>query len=89
MATVSRTDLGGIRDRRIEQIEPLARPAALLEEIPLPRAEAELVIRSRDDVAAVLDGVDDRLLVIVGPCSVHDTDAAMRDGRTSGFVCAS
>src|SRR3954471_22084913 len=77
MATAPRTDLGGIRDRRIEQIEPLARPTSLLEEIPLPRAEAELVIRSRDEVAAILDGADDRLLVIVGPCSVHDTEAAL------------
>src|SRR3954453_15805939 len=77
MATAPRTDLGGIRDRRIEQIEPLARPTTLLEEIPLPRAEAELVIRSRDEVAAILDGADDRLLVIVGPCSVHDTEAAL------------
>src|SRR3954454_20599846 len=77
MATAPRTDLGGIRDRRIGQIEPLARPTTLLEEIPLPRAEAELVIRSRDEVAAILDGADDRLLVIVGPCSVHDTEAAL------------
>src|SRR3954454_5869534 len=77
MATAPRTDLGGIRDRRIGQIEPLARPTTLLEEIPLPRAEAELVIRSRNEVAAILDGADDRLLVIVGPCSVHDTEAAL------------
>ncbi len=77
MATAPRTGLGGIRDRRIEQIEPLARPAALLEEIPLPRDEADLVIRSRDEIAAILDGSDDRLLVIVGPCSVHDTKAAL------------
>jgi 3-deoxy-7-phosphoheptulonate synthase len=77
MATAPRTDLGAIRDRRIEQIDPLARPTALLEEIPLPQAEAELVIRSRNEVAAILDGADDRLLVIVGPCSVHDTKAAL------------
>ncbi len=77
MAATPRTDIGGIRDRRIERIEPLAPPTRLLEEIPLPEAEAELVVRSREQVAAILDRADDRLLVIVGPCSVHDTDAAL------------
>ncbi len=76
MAASSSTDLGRIRDRRIQRIEPLARPTELLAELPLSPAMAELVLSSRDAVAAVLDGSDDRLLVIVGPCSVHDTEAA-------------
>ena len=71
----------GIRDRRIEQIEALARPTDLLEELPLPPAGADLVIRSRGDVTAILERADDRLMVVVGPCSVHDT-AAARDYAT-------
>ncbi len=70
------TERDGIRDRRIDEIEALARPAELLDELPLPPAGAELVIRSREATTAILDREDDRLLVVVGPCSVHDTEAA-------------
>jgi 3-deoxy-7-phosphoheptulonate synthase len=76
MATPSSTDIGRIRDRRIERIDPLLRPTQLLTQLPLPEEGAELVLASRDAVAATLHGADDRLLVIVGPCSVHDTKAA-------------
>src|SRR3954465_6503711 len=64
------------RDRRIERIDPLARPSELIAELPLPRAGEDLVVASREAVSAVLDRSDDRLLVIVGPCSVHDAEAA-------------
>ncbi len=70
------TERDGIRDRRIDEIEALARPAELIDELPLPPAGAELVIRSREETTAILDREDDRLLVVVGPCSVHDTEAA-------------
>ncbi len=76
MTTPASTERDGIRDRRIDQIEALAPPTALLSELPLPRAGAELVIRSREEVTAILERADDRLLVVVGPCSVHDTEAA-------------
>jgi 3-deoxy-7-phosphoheptulonate synthase len=65
-----------VRDRRIDRIDPLARPSELIAELPLPRAGEELVVASREAVSAVLDRADDRLLVIVGPCSVHDAEAA-------------
>jgi len=65
-----------VRDRRIERIDPLARPSELVADLPLPQASEELVVASRDAVSAVLDRTDDRLLVIVGPCSVHDAEAA-------------
>ncbi len=65
-----------IRDRRIERIDPLARPSKLIDELPLPQASEDLVAASREAVSAVLDRTDDRLLVIVGPCSVHDAEAA-------------
>jgi 3-deoxy-7-phosphoheptulonate synthase len=66
-----------IRDLRIEQVRPLLSPALLREELPLTPDTAELVLRSRAAVANVLTGVDDRLLVVVGPCSVHDPNAAI------------
>ena len=64
-------------DTRITGYEPLLSPAALLEELPLGAARAETVERTRAEVRAVLDGEDDRLLVITGPCSVHDPKAAL------------
>jgi 3-deoxy-7-phosphoheptulonate synthase len=74
--TVTRTGLSdSVRDRRIDRLVPLAAPRALIEELPLTEAHAEVVTRGRDEVQAILDGRDDRLLVVVGPCSVHDVEA--------------
>lgn len=64
-------------DLRIHRMEPLPTPRELRSEIPLTDRRAEVVARGRDEVRAILDGVDDRLLVIVGPCSIHDTDAGI------------
>jgi 3-deoxy-7-phosphoheptulonate synthase len=65
------------RDTRIAGYEPLLAPAALLDELPLDDKAAATVERTRTEVRAVLDGQDDRLLVIAGPCSVHDPVAAL------------
>lgn len=67
----------GTADLRVHRFEPLPTPADLADEVPLTAERAETVRRGRDEVRAVLDGVDDRLLVIVGPCSIHDTDAGL------------
>jgi 3-deoxy-7-phosphoheptulonate synthase len=64
-------------DTRITGYEPLLSPAALLDELPLSEAATATVAHSRAEVRAVLDGSGDRLLVIAGPCSVHDTRAAL------------
>src|SRR5580658_10651613 len=64
-------------DTRIVDYEQLISPAALRDELPLDEAAAASVRRSRGEVRAVLDGADDRLLVIAGPCSVHDPVAAL------------
>lgn len=66
-----------VSDTRVVAYEPLLTPAALLDELPLGDAMAATVERSRAEVRAVLDGADDRLLVVVGPCSVHDLLAAL------------
>lgn len=64
-------------DLRIRAQKPLIAPAVLEEELPLSDAGAELVARARQEVAAIVAGGDDRLLVVVGPCSIHDPDAAL------------
>jgi 3-deoxy-7-phosphoheptulonate synthase len=66
---------GRIRDQRIERLVPLVAPRDLMDEIPLSDAHAEVLLRGRADVQGVLRGDDDRLLVVVGPCSVHDVEA--------------
>jgi 3-deoxy-7-phosphoheptulonate synthase len=58
-------------------ITPLVGPAALRAEIPVPRAVAETVLRGRQEVRDILSGKDLRLLVVVGPCSIHDPAAAL------------
>ncbi|HXG17082.1 MAG TPA: 3-deoxy-7-phosphoheptulonate synthase [Calidithermus sp.] len=64
------------RDLRVESIRPLLPPAILLEELPLSEEGSLVVSRARQEVVRILDGQDDRLLVVVGPCSVHDPVAA-------------
>jgi 3-deoxy-7-phosphoheptulonate synthase len=65
-----------IEDVRIQATRPLVSPAVLAEELPLDDEGAELVARSRAAVEDIILGRDDRLLVVVGPCSIHDPTAA-------------
>jgi 3-deoxy-7-phosphoheptulonate synthase len=76
MSTNSLSATQSVRDRRIEQVVPLATPALLLHEHPLPPERASDVTRSRAEITRILDREDPRLLVVVGPCSVHDVNAA-------------
>ncbi|MFV2197645.1 3-deoxy-7-phosphoheptulonate synthase [Nocardiopsis sp. LOL_012] len=64
-------------DTRVASYQPLIAPRDLLAELPMSAEQAALVASSRAEVKRVLDGEDDRLLVVVGPCSVHDTESAM------------
>jgi 3-deoxy-7-phosphoheptulonate synthase len=66
-----------VRDRRIERIVELLAPAQILEELPLTTEQEDAVLGARSEVAGILDRSDDRLLVVVGPCSVHDVGAAL------------
>ncbi|AXH97301.1 3-deoxy-7-phosphoheptulonate synthase [Ornithinimicrobium avium] len=68
-------------DLRVLRMEPLPTPREVRAGLPLPEACAELVDRSRREVQEVLRGQDDRLLVVVGPCSVHDPVAALDYAR--------
>jgi len=64
-------------DVRIREIKELAPPAHLFREFPASDRAVELVFETRRDIHRVLHGSDDRLLVVVGPCSIHDVKAAM------------
>jgi 3-deoxy-7-phosphoheptulonate synthase len=61
-----------VRDQRIERLVPLISPRELLEQLPLSDERTDVLLAGRAAVHAILDGDDDRLLVVVGPCSVHD-----------------
>lgn len=60
---------------------PLVSPAELAREIPMTDGAAENVTESRRQITDILSGRDGRLLVVVGPCSIHDVDAALEYGR--------
>ncbi len=86
---------GNVRDQRIGRIVELISPAQILEELPLSAEQEERVLSHRAEVARILDREDDRLLVVVGPCSVHDVEAALdyaqrlsaRAGELSDDLC--
>jgi 3-deoxy-7-phosphoheptulonate synthase len=67
-----------IKNLNVASISPLDPPSEYLAEIPITREVEELVVRSRQEVADIVSGDDDRLLVITGPCSIHD-EAAGRE----------
>jgi|TARA_B110000967_G_scaffold89073_1_gene91660 3-deoxy-7-phosphoheptulonate synthase len=64
-------------NRRIAGNRPLLPPAILIEEIPLTEKATTVVENGRAESEAILNGTDDRLIVVVGPCSIHDTKAAI------------
>lgn len=70
-----------IVNRRVLEFEVLPTPAQVLGDLPLSDQAQETVAYSRDEIRACLYGQDDRLLVIVGPCSVHDPAAALDYAR--------
>src|SRR5215212_2792883 len=66
-----------VRDQRIEQVVALQPPTEILADLPLQREHEETVVRGRAEIVDILRREDDRLLVVVGPCSVHDVEAAV------------
>ncbi|GAB3731529.1 3-deoxy-7-phosphoheptulonate synthase [Nocardiopsis nanhaiensis] len=68
-------------DTRVASYRPLIAPQDLLSELPMSPESTALVENSRNEVKRVLDGEDDRLLVVVGPCSVHDPESALDYAR--------
>jgi 3-deoxy-7-phosphoheptulonate synthase len=70
------TPANTVDDRRIVEITPLTIPADIIAEIPRNDAVTGTVTRTRDTVHRILHGEDDRLIVVIGPCSIHDPIAA-------------
>lgn len=68
-------------DLRILATKQLLSPEELLQETPISEAAAETVASTREQIQDILHGRDDRLFLIVGPCSIHDTDAALDYAR--------
>ena len=64
-------------DVRIDKLRPLIPPAILMEELPLSADMAATVATARHNVSQCLNGQSDKLVVVVGPCSIHDTKAAI------------
>src|SRR5437762_7056523 len=71
-AVLSTTD-----DLRIREIKELSTPEEVVREIPRTLTATRIVMAARNAIHAILHGTDDRLLVVVGPCSVHDPVAAV------------
>ncbi len=71
-AAIAKTD-----DLRITNVRELSPPAHLMREFPTSSKAAQTTAQARQNIHAILQGADDRVLVVVGPCSIHDTKAAL------------
>lgn len=68
-------------DVRISKVKELLPPVAVLEKFPATETASSTTFRSRQAISDILNGKDDRLLVIIGPCSIHDPEAAIEYGK--------
>ncbi|MFL9608709.1 3-deoxy-7-phosphoheptulonate synthase AroG [Methylobacillus sp. Pita2] len=68
-------------DVRIKEIKELRLPSELLEELPASTAITDNIVATRSAIHKILHSADDRLLVIIGPCSIHDYDAGLEYAR--------
>ena len=66
-----------IDDVRIQGIRPLMAPDILIEDLPVSDSQADTIAHGREEIARILTGEDDRLILIVGPCSIHDPAAGL------------
>src|SRR5499425_3005503 len=64
-------------DLRIKEIKELLPPDVIRNEFPLTERASEVTYQARHEIHRILHGADDRLLVIIGPCSIHDPKAAL------------
>jgi len=73
-------------DLRILKLHPLSAPVTVINEFPCSERAGQIVAATRKAVHDILRGADDRLAVIIGPCSVHDPEAALDyAGRLAGI----
>lgn len=78
MHTASKVTIDDVRIKEIKELNP---PSHVLREFPATKKAAETTFAARSAIHRVLFGADDRLLVVIGPCSIHDYDAAMEYAR--------
>ncbi|EBU8131910.1 3-deoxy-7-phosphoheptulonate synthase, partial [Salmonella enterica subsp. enterica serovar Java] len=64
-------------DLRVTELKELSTPEQVMQEVPRTLTATRTVTESRDAIHAILSGADDRLLVVVGPCSIHDPEASI------------
>ena len=64
-------------DLRIRELKELSTPEEVMREVPRTLTATRVAMGARNAIHAILGGTDDRLLVIVGPCSIHDPNSAM------------
>ncbi len=64
-------------DLRIADVSPIVNPHMLFEQLPATGEAAATTLTARSEIERILDGEDDRILVVVGPCSIHDPAAAL------------
>lgn len=69
------------KDLRITDVKEILSPEELMTDLPLSEQASNTVFDTRQGIYTILDGKDDRLVVIIGPCSIHDTGAALEYGE--------
>ena len=74
---MSPTDVSAIDDVRIDGINDLVAPNEIMARYPASEAATALIRSTRGKIADIMRGADERLLVVIGPCSIHDADAAL------------
>ena len=78
---MSSEKVSAIDDVRIDGINDLVSPNEIIALYPVPAETAVLIERTRSSIAKIMRGEDPRLLVVIGPCSIHDSDAALEYAR--------
>ena len=74
---MSPTDVSAIDDVRIDGINDLVAPNEIISRYPVSVGTTSLIRSTRAKIAAIMRGDDERLLVVIGPCSIHDSEAAL------------
>lgn len=77
-----------VDDVRISEIKELTTPAHILRDFPVSEVAAQTTDAARRAIHRILHGADDRLLVVIGPCSIHDHDAALEYAQKLKATCA-
>ena len=66
-----------LNNTHIKDLRPLVRPAIIIEENPTSEKTAQFIDQTRQHISRIITGADKRLLVVAGPCSIHDVNAAL------------